>query len=313
MEPYKFPDEKEDPRDEGINLEIEIDDDTPAQDRNKEPLPEKIKEELYNDELEDYSTKVKTKLLQLKKLAHDERREKEAASRREAEATTFAQKMLEENKKLKSSLNDSEKNVVDSVQKTVDLEINEAKRFYREAFESGDPDRIIEAQEKLTQAALRADKVKNIKLNSLQNEENEVKLNQQVVQPQQSNIRTDPTAVEWQKNNRWFGDDEEMTSLALGLHEKLKKEGVAVSSQEYYRRIDDTMRKRFPEKFEGNSQDNEEAEDPPPTRRPSTVVAPATRSTSPKKIRLKQSQLDIAKRLGLTPEQYANAALKMEA
>ena len=210
-------------------------------------------------------------------------------------------------------MNDSEKNVVDSVQKTVDLEINEAKRFYREAFESGDPDRIIEAQEKLTQAALRADKVKNIKLNSLQNEENEVKLNQQVVQPQQSSIRTDPTAVEWQKNNRWFGDDEEMTSLALGLHEKLKKEGVAVSSQEYYRRIDDTMRKRFPEKFESNSQDNEEAEDTPPTRRPSTVVAPATRSTSPKKIRLKQSQLDIAKRLGLTPEQYANAALKMEA
>ena len=310
MEPYKFPDEQDDPRDKEINLEIEIDDDTPAEDRNKSPLPEKIKEELYNDELEDYSTKVKTKLLQLKKLAHDERREKEAAARREQEATQFAQRILQENQKLKSSLNDSEKNVVDSVQKTVDLEVQEAKRFYREAYESGDPDRVLEAQEKLTQAALRADKVKNIKLNNLQNEENEVKLNQQAIQPQQSTIRTDPTAVEWQKSNKWFGDDEEMTSLALGLHEKLKKEGVAISSQEYYRRIDDTMRKRFPEKFES---DTEEEGDPPPTRKPSTVVASATRSTSPKKIRLKQSQLDIAKKLGLTPEQYANAALKMEA
>jgi hypothetical protein len=116
--------------------------------------------------------------------------------------------------------------------------------------------------------------------------------------------------VNWQQRNTWFGDDEEMTSLALGLHEKLKKEGVAVSSPEYYRRIDETMRKRFPEQFEtdSNEQKNEETR----STRPSTVVAPATRSTSSKKIRLTTSQLSIAKKLGLTNEQYAQAVLKME-
>jgi hypothetical protein len=305
MEPYKFPDEEA--VDE--NLEIEIDNDAPPEDRNKEPLPENIKEDLYNDELEDYSTKVKTKLLQLKKLAHDERRDKEAASRREQEALTLAQKVLEENKKLKSSLNDSEKNVVDSVQKAIELEVQEAKRFYREAYESGDPDKVLEAQEKLTQAALRAEKAKNIRFTPLQEDENEVKINQQVAQSQQSSIRRDPTAVAWQEKNQWFGQDRIMTATALALHEQLKEEGVPVSSQEYYRRIDDTMKKRFPENFESDTQEVEVA----PTRKPSTVVAPATRSTSPKKIRLKQSQLDIAKKLGLTAEQYANAALKMEA
>jgi hypothetical protein len=122
--------------------------------------------------------------------------------------------------------------------------------------------------------------------------------------------RPDPTAVSWQQQNTWFGEDDEMTSLALGLHEKLKKEGVAVSSNEYYRRIDETMRKRFPERFEtdSNEQKNEETR----STRPSTVVAPATRSTSSKKIRLTTSQLSIAKKLGLTNEQYAQAVLKME-
>ena len=81
---FKFPDEKED---ETLDDEIivEVEDTTPPEDRNKPPLPEKVREELYNDELEDYSTKVKKKLLQMKKLAHDERREKDAALREQTE------------------------------------------------------------------------------------------------------------------------------------------------------------------------------------------------------------------------------------
>jgi hypothetical protein len=120
-------------------------------------------------------------------------------------------------------------------------------------------------------------------------------------QPQAPRIQVDPTAQRWQQNNQWFGKDDEMTSLALGLHEKLKKEGVAISSPEYYRRIDETIRKRFPEKFES---DNDET--------PSAVVAPATRSTGSKKVRLKISELNIAKKLGLTPEQYVREMLKLE-
>jgi predicted RND superfamily exporter protein len=188
------------------------------------------------------------------------------------------------------------------------MELNEAKRAYKEAYEAGDTDKIIEAQQKLTEVSLKNDKVKNYRPTPLQTDEPELQIKQQMSQP-----RPDPAAVAWQKQNSWFGDDEEMTSLALGLHEKLKKEGVAVSSQEYYRRIDETIRKRFPERFETDTEEIEDKEESaPPTRKPSTVVAPATRSTSPKKIRLTNSQLSIAKKLGLSPEQYAQAVLKME-
>jgi hypothetical protein len=310
---FKFPHEAEDekvddPRDEGIDLEIEIEDDTPLEDRNKESFSEETKKELYEDELEDYSTKVKNKIKQMKKLAHDERREKEAVERREQEAINLAKKIVEENKRLKATLQDSEKNVLASIQKAVDMEMENAKREYREAYESGDADRVVEAQSKLTEASMRMDKVKNYRPAPLQEDEVEVQTEKQI--PQQT-IKADPTAVEWQARNRWFGDDKLMTSLALGLHEQLKEEGVAVSSKEYYRRIDDTMRKRFPEKFESDTDKNDDT--PVRSTKPSSVVAPATRSTSPKKIRLNQSQLAISRRLGLTPEQYAQAVLKMEA
>jgi hypothetical protein len=309
MAEFKFPDEKDDIKvtteddqtDEQIIIDVE--DNTPEEDRNKEPLPEKVKEELYNDELEDYSTKVKKKLIQMKKLAHDERREKENALREQQEAISFAQRVMEENKRLKSNLNNSEKNVLATVQKAVEMEMNEAKRAYREAYDSGDTDKVMEAQERLTQATLKVEKVKNFRPQPLQEQETPVQMQPQPVQQ----VRPDPSAQAWQAENPWFGEDEEMTSLALGLHERLKREGVAVSSQEYYRRIDATIRKRFPEKFE------EEAEQESRPVRKSSVVAPATRSTSPKRVRLNPSELNLAKKLNLTPEQYAKAKLEMEA
>jgi uncharacterized protein (UPF0335 family) len=312
--PYKFPDEiqesekevspEQDEADE--KLVIEIEDDTPEQDRNKESLPEKVKQELYEDELEDYSTKVRKKLIQMKKLAHDERREKEAAMREQQEALSFAQKMLEENKRLKSNLNNSEKNVLATVTQAVQMELDAAKKAYREAYDSGDTDRVLEAQDRLTDAKMKADKVRNFRPQPLQEQETVVQTAPQA-QPQ---YRPDPTAQQWQQNNPWFGEDEEMTSLALGLHEKLKREGVAVSSQEYYRRIDQTIRKRFPERFEAEQEPEERSEK---RTKPSSVVAPATRTTSSKRIKLNTSQQNIAKKLGLTHEQYALEVSKMEA
>jgi hypothetical protein len=308
-ETYKFPDEIDDVKvttdddqtDEQIIIEVE--DNTPAEDRNKPPLPDNVKEELYNDELEDYSSKVKKKLIQMKKLAHDERREKENAVREQQEAVAFAQKVMEENKRLKSNLNNSEKNVLATVQKAVQMELDAAKKAYREAYDSGDTDKVMDAQERLTQATLKVDKVKNFKPAPLQEEKAVVQTEPQPV-PQ---VRPDPSAQAWQQQNTWFGEDEEMTSLALGLHEKLRREGVQVSSQEYYRKIDATIRRRFPEKF----QDEVEQEERPV--RKSSVVAPATRSTSPKRVRLNPSEMSLAKKLNLTPEQYAKAKLEMEA
>ena len=308
MAEFKFPDEndvkvttEDDQTDEQIIIDVE--DNTPAEDRNKPPMEEKVKEELYNDELEDYSTKVKKKLIQMKRLAHEERREKENALREQQEAITFAQRMMEENKRLKSNLNNSEKNVLVTVQKAVAMEMEAAKRAYREAYDSGDTDKVMEAQEKLTQATLKSEKVRNFRPQPLQEDENPVQMQSQP-EPQ---FRPDPSAQAWQQENPWFGEDEEMTSLALGLHERLKREGVQVSSQEYYRKIDATIRRRFPEKFE------DEAEQESRPVRKSSVVAPATRSTSPKRVRLNPSELSLAKKLNLTPEQYAKAKLEMEA
>ena len=310
MSTFKFPDEQDDVKvtteddqtDEQIIIDVE--DNTPEEDRNKPPMEEKVKEELYNDELEDYSTKVKKKLIQMKRLAHEERREKENALREQQEAITFAQKMMQENQRLKSNLNNSEKNVLATVQKAVAMEMDAAKRAYREAYDSGDTDRVMEAQEKLTQATLKAEKVKNFRPPALQEEETPVQMQSQPA-PQ---FRPDPSAQAWQQENQWFGEDEEMTSLALGLHEKLKREGVQVSSQEYYRKIDATIRRRFPERFEEEAEQNER-----PAARRSSVVAPATRSTAPKRVRLNPSEMSLAKKLNLTPEQYAKAKLEMEA
>jgi len=301
---YKFPDELEKEKDQiDDELELEIEDDTPAQDRNKDPLPKEVKEELYNDELEDYSAKVKKKLIQMKKLAHDERREKEAAVREQHEAINLAQKVIEENKRLKSTLNNSEKNVLSSIQRAVELELDAAKKAYREAYDSGDTDKVMEAQERLTDASLKRDKVKNFRPSPLQTEEYEV----QTAPRPAERVPVDNKAVAWQQQNSWFGEDKLMTGMALALHEQLKEEGIALSSQEYYRRIDETMRKRFPERFEDDK--------PEETRgtKLSSVVAPASRSTSSKRVRLNTSQLSIAKKLNLTPEQYAREMLKLEA
>jgi hypothetical protein len=310
---FKFPDELEDEikehseelkkeKEQESSFEIEVIDDTPEKDRNVKPIPKEKRDELYDDELQDYSAKVKQKLMQMKKLAHDERREKEQAFREQQEAVAFAQRVSEENKRLKQLANEHEKNVLMSVTRAVELEMEQAKRAYKEAYDAGDTDKVLEAQQKMTEAAMKQEKVRNYRPTPLQVEEPVVQMRQPVVQAP----RPDNSAIDWQQENQWFGQDKLMTGMALALHEQLKEEGVALSSKEYYRRIDETMRQRFPEKFA--SRTNEETR-----TRPSTVVASATRSTSPKKIRLTQSQLAISKKLGLTPEQYAQAVLKMEA
>jgi len=294
-EEYKFPDEIEAEAQneaEDNDLEVEIEDDTPEKDKNREPLPKKVAEDLYNDELEDYSAKVKGKLVALKRLAHDERREKERVLRENQEATTLAKRLFEENKRLKSSLNENEKATHSTVSRAIELELDGAKRAYKEAYESGDTDKILEAQLELTRIANTNERVKNFRPAPLQEEEFHVP-----IEEQKPNV--DPTAVRWQKQNAWFGQDKVMTGMALALHEALKDEGVVVASDEYYKRIDQTMRQRFPEKF-------------PKAPSKSSIVAPATRSTSSKRIALKTSQVNIAKKLGITPEQYAREVLKLE-
>jgi hypothetical protein len=182
-----------------------------------------------------------------------------------------------------------------------------AKRAYKEAYDAGDTDKIIDAQQAMQQANMRVMQAQNFRMPSLQEPENSVQPAQQ--QYQQPTVRPDNRANAWQERNSWFGQDEEMTASALGLHEKLKRNGVVVGSDEYYDTLDKTIRRRFPENFEEQQEQRQQ-----PTRtRPSTVVASATRSTAPTKVKLKQSQMNTIKKLGITPEQYVKEFLKVEA
>ena len=315
----KLPDEKEvfiqkekneikiETKEDDIDLEI-TDDDIPAADRGKEPLPKEKVEELENDNLEDYSERVKQRMAQLKKVWHDERRAKESADRERQEAIRFAQQISEENKRLKTTLTSGEETYIQTLKNALEQRLDSAKRDYREAYNAGETEQIIEAQQKMNDAQMRLSQAQQYEprfKNTLQEPENPVYIQQN----EQASFKPDSKATAWQEKNDWFGKDEEMTSLALGLHEKLVRSGISPTSDEYYRRIDSTMQKRFPENFGDATLD----EDQPAQRtKPSTVVAPATRSTAPKKVRLTKTQVALAKKFGLTPEQYARETLKLE-
>ena len=292
-------------------IELEVVDDTPPEDQGREPMPKELVKELEEDELEDYSEKVKSRLKQMKKVWHDERREKEAALREQQAAIDLARKIAEENRALKARLTDGEKSLVLTATSAAELEMEMAKRAYKEAYDSGDSDRLVEAQEKLNNAGYRLQRLKGYKP-PVQEEKNEVNIPQ--AQPQE--VRLDPKTDSWRRQNTWFGSDEEMTASALGLHQKLEKQYGKdfVNTDKYWNTIDSTMRKRFPEHDWGDEEETVDVDTRPAqrTERSATVVAPVSRSTSAKKVRLSQTQLNVIKKMGITPEQYAKEMMKLE-
>lgn len=304
--------EDDDQEDNG-KFVVEVEDDTPPEDRNREPLPEPIKEELERDEIDEYDEKIKEKFKQMRKVWHDERREKEQALRENQEAVNMLQRVMEENKKYRSLIETGSKEYATTLETAANLELEVAKRAYREAYESGDTDRIIDANQALQTANLKILQAKNFKAPPLQEENFEVQPTQQA-----QTAPRHPKLAEWYENNPWYGQDEEMTAVALGLDSKIKREGqIVIGSDRYYAEIDKTIRKRFPEYFSSEESTEEVKEvkgktESAPTK-PSTVVAPAVRSTASNKIRLQKRQVDLAKKLGLTPEQYALELRKLEA
>jgi len=270
-------------------------DDTPPEDRNRKPMAEPPKE-VTDDELAKYDESVQKRIKHFSKGYHEERRAKEAAQREKDEALRIAQAVFEENQKLKGSVNHNQVALLEQAKKVVNGEIEEAKRLYKEAYESGDSEKLLAAQEALTTAKIRADKVNNFKPTPLQVQETPVQITPQQAKP----APMDDKLLAWQGENPWFGKNRRMTSYALGVHEDLLEEGIQAGSDEYYKRLDADVKERFPDEFgTGGSVDAK------PQRTKSNNVAPATRSTAPKKIVLTQTQVNIAKRLGVPLELYA--------
>ena len=291
---FSFPDEeKKKPEvedDGGVDVEIES--------SAKETKPTQSNDD---DEIEKYDEKVKKRIADLQSGFHNERRRAEEAAREREEAIAFAQSVAEENKKLKGSLSDGQSALLEQAKKVVSNEVEDAKRRYKLAYESGDSDALVEAQELLTSAKIKMDRVNNFRP-ALQKEENEVKIAPREVprQPQ-----ADPKAARWQSENSWFGSDDEMTSFALGLHTKLIKNGIDPNSDEYYARLNSRIRQVFPENFGLDSNEPETQQSQSAPRQKSNVVAPATRSTSSSKIRLTPFQVTMAKKFGVSHELMA--------
>tara|TARA_R110002020_G_scaffold473109_1_gene701913 strand:+ start:1161 stop:2156 length:996 start_codon:yes stop_codon:yes gene_type:complete len=295
-------------------FEVTIEDDTPEEDRAREPMPEGIVENLENDELEEYSAE---KAKQLKKVWHDERREKEAAIREREAAVAFAKQIMSENNALKQDLGKGEEMLVGSAKTSASNELEVAKKNFKEAYDAGDADAVTNAQEQLVSAKMKLQNAENYipqyNEEALQNTANNIESNDWSVRevPQQETSVPDEKALAWQERNPWWGKKRAMTSLAFGLHEDLILDGVNPTSDEYYERIDQGMRKRFPEEFEGTE---EETSSPKRTKKSqATVVSPAKRTTGSKKVVLKDSEVRLASRLGLTPEAYVREKLKLEA
>jgi len=295
------------------SLQVEIVDDTPPEDRGRKPMKEKV-EDPTDEELASYDEKVQARIKKFTRGYHDERRAKEQALREREATEAYAKQIIEENKKLQQQLSSGSKVLIEQSQSSAAIQLESAKKKYKEAYEAGDVDALTDAQAEIAEATLKLDKTRGMR--PIEVEEKEFA----PAQPEEPNLT--PRTKKWVDANKdWWGKDEEMTMAATGLDKKLAREygPEYVGTEEYFQTIDKTMRKRFPEHFE-DVQSDEEEYDPPPRKRsepayedettrratkPSSVVAPATRSTPPNRIRLKASEVAIARRIGVSVEEYA--------
>ena len=315
VEEFKFPDELEpdtkvQEKDNADEIEINIVDDTPPEDRNVEPLPSNIKEDLETlDASKEYSKNVKLKFTQYKKAWHDERREKERALREQQEALNAAQRILDENRRLKEMLHSGEKELLSTYQTSAEMEVDKAKKNYVEAYDSGDASKLLEAQQELIAANLKLDKAKNFRPTMPNPQTEAPQTIQKQAQPAQ---QLDPKVAAWVSRNTWFTDPKKksMRRFAEGVHDELEETygKQFIGTDEYYKRIDSEVQSRFPEEF-----DVPNVEEKPARQKASSVVAPASRGSAPKKaVTLTKSQQALAKKFNLTNEQYAREVLKLE-
>ena len=315
---FEFPDEKEAKEKSKQaaaedDFSFEIEDDTPEEDRGRKAAPPP--EDPTEDELASYDEKVQSRIKKFTRGYHDERRAKEAAERERIAAENYAKQVLEENKRLQQQLATGSQAYIEQSKSSAEIELGAAKKAYRDAVEAGDIDAQADAQANIARAMLKVEKAQGMKPIEVEEKENFRPAVEEPVQP-----RLAPRTQKWiETNSDWYGVDDEMTMTALGLDKKLARQYGPdyVGTKEYFDTIDKTMRKRFPEHFE-DVQSYEEDDTPPkrtsepadeetPRRatKPATVVAPASRSTPPNRVRLKASEAAIARRLGVPLEQYA--------
>jgi hypothetical protein len=313
---FKFPDEQDD-KDDKIEIttaesdvEIEIVDDTPERDRGRKPLDREVSDPT-DDELDTYTEGVKKRLKELTHARHDERRAKESLAREKAELERLAHAMVDENNRLKQYVQAGTAQYMTLTQQAAEAKLEKARRELKAAQEAFDTDAIIAAQEALAEAKWESQSAKNMRAPALQQPQEDV----QSYQPQPQQVRADEKTLRWQAKNQWFGSDgfEEITSYALGLHQKLVNNGVDPRTDEYFEQIDARVKSKFPEVFGEDDKPRSQGSQASQARKPASVVAPASRSTGKRKVELTPSQAALVKRFNLDPQKYAQEVLKLEA
>ncbi len=312
MAGFKFPDEDNESekdvvitqQDDG-DIEIEVIDDTPERDKGRKALTREVTDPT-DDEIENYTKGAQERIKELTHARHDERRAKEALQREKQELERLAEHMQAENKKLKQYVESGTQQYGEMAKTAAEAELDKARRDYKVAQEAFDTDGIIAAQEALTDAKMKVSAARNFRPAPMQAEETVV----QTRQPAQPQVQPDEKTLRWQAKNQWFGAEgfEDVSSFALGLHQNLVNNGVDPRSDEYFQRIDARMKSKFPEVF-GETEDKPRASE---NKRPAPVVASAARSSGTKKIQLTTTQVALARKYGLTPQQYAAEVAKLE-
>ncbi len=300
-------------------LEVEIVDDTPEEDRRpkkaEDTTPE-IDDEAVDKEISDYSKKAGDRIAKIKYEYHEERRAKEAASRESKEAIARLQTLMSENQRLQTMVEQGGEVLNKQAHNNALWAKQNASIEFKKAYEEGDADGMTKAQEALSKATLAEQQSPNM----AQTLQNQVISNMPQQAPIAQQQQVDPDMQAWAQKNPWFMGSEpvhqEMSSYAMYLDQALQAKGIdpANKSQEYYSEVDKEMRQKFPTFFGVTStNETEMLQEETPKRQPSTVVASATRDSGNKKptqIRLTQTQVKLARQLGISPEQYANQLLR---
>jgi len=284
---------------EAQDVILEAEDSANSQDSSAETV---VQESDSEDEHEKYSNSVQKRINQLTKRAKEAERERE-------EALRYAQNIQAENTDVKQRLQTLDRSYIDEYGHRVSSEQARAKDELKSAIEMGDTDRQMQAQERITQLTLAADKHAQAKASraaqAAQAEQQQAyaqqQAQQQQYQPAPRQAAPDQKAEEWASKNDWFGEDDAMTFAAFGLHKKLvQEEGFDPASNDYYDALDSRMKNAFPHRFPDEEVTRQ--------NRSGQTVAGVSRSKGTgrgKKVRLSPSQVTIAKRLGVPLEEYA--------
>jgi hypothetical protein len=285
-------------------IEVEIQDDTPEEDRGRTTKSEveapAVEEDDDDADLGKHSESVQKRIKKLKFEYHEERRRKEAADREREAAVQYAQQIKGENDRLRKNLNEGESVLITQAKARIASELVGAKAAYKAAYEAGDADAVLDAQEKLMKLQSESSRVDNWTPPKQQQEAAPVPKAAPVPEP-------DPRAKAWVEKNSWFNEDRGMQRFAMLVHEELVENGIDSGSNIYYNKIDAAIRQRYPDRF-----DDAPIEVKQPQRQTGSVVAPGGRNTpvSRNKVVITSSEAAIAKRLGLSIQQYAAQKLK---